>query len=115
MCMHSHADHEHEGPNRPNSPNGDHAGYQSFWRSKAAMVMIGFGIVAAFFLVSEHWAHLYGWLPFLFILACPLMHIFMHHGHGSHGDHGDHDVGGHHDHGRTDPQNKPLPDKGTQP
>ena len=31
--------------------------------------------------------HLLGALPYLFILACPLMHIFMHHGHGDHGDH----------------------------
>ncbi|HVJ40973.1 MAG TPA: DUF2933 domain-containing protein [Dongiaceae bacterium] len=75
------------------------------------MVMIGFGIVAGFFLVSEHWAHLYGWLPFLFILACPLMHIFMHHGHGGHGGHGNDD---HHDHGQTDPQGKAAPDKGAQ-
>jgi hypothetical protein len=24
----------------------------------------------------------------LLLLACPLMHIFMHHGHGGHGSHG---------------------------
>jgi hypothetical protein len=23
-------------------------------------------------------------LPFLVVLACPLMHLFMHHGHGHH-------------------------------
>jgi len=26
-------------------------------------------------------------LPLLLLLACPLMHIFMHHGHGGHGNH----------------------------
>jgi hypothetical protein len=26
-------------------------------------------------------------LPFLFLLACPLLHLFMHGGHGSHGGH----------------------------
>jgi len=26
-------------------------------------------------------------LPFLFLLACPLMHMFMHRGHGGHGGH----------------------------
>jgi hypothetical protein len=26
-------------------------------------------------------------LPFLLILACPLLHMFMHGGHGGHGDH----------------------------
>jgi hypothetical protein len=29
-----------------------------------------------------------GALPLLFLLACPLMHVFMHHGHGHH-HHGD--------------------------
>jgi Protein of unknown function (DUF2933) len=31
-------------------------------------------------------AHVFGVLPWLLILACPLMHLFMHHGH--HGGHG---------------------------
>ena len=26
-------------------------------------------------------------LPYLFLLACPLMHLFMHHGHEAHGSH----------------------------
>ena len=28
-------------------------------------------------------------LPYLFFLTCPLMHLFMHGGHGSHDQHGD--------------------------
>lgn len=32
-----------------------------------------------------HGAHLFGGLPFLLILACPLLHVFMHRGHGGHG------------------------------
>jgi hypothetical protein len=39
-----------------------------------------------FFSLTEHTAHVFGVLPYLLILACPLMHIFMHHGH--HGGHG---------------------------
>jgi len=35
-----------------------------------------------FYLLTEHQAHLFGALPFLLLLACPLMHLFMHHGHG---------------------------------
>ena len=31
----------------------------------------------------EHRVHLFGVLPYLFLLACPLMHLFMHHGRGS--------------------------------
>jgi hypothetical protein len=48
--------------------------------------MVGFLAVAGFFLWTEHRAHLFGVLPFVLILACPLMHIFHHGGHG-HGQH----------------------------
>ena len=44
--------------------------------------------VLAFYLVTEHRAHLFGALPWLLILSCPLIHIFM--GHGNHGGHGGH-------------------------
>ena len=47
-----------------------------------------FAIIAALFLISEHRAHVLGALPFLIILACPLLHRFMHGGHGEHGGHG---------------------------
>ena len=46
-----------------------------------------FVIIAALFLISEHRAHVLGALPFLFLLACPLLHLFMHGGHGGHGGH----------------------------
>ena len=52
-------------------------------------ISIVFLVVAAFFLLSEHLAHLMGALPFLLLLACLLMHLFMHHGHGAHGGHGE--------------------------
>jgi hypothetical protein len=44
----------------------------------------GFIAVAAFFLLTEHRAHVLGVLPYLLLAACPLMHLFMHHGHGGH-------------------------------
>lgn len=43
------------------------------------------GAAALAYLVIEHRPHLFGWLPYLIILACPLMHFFMHRGHGHHG------------------------------
>lgn len=46
-------------------------------------VLIGFLAVAAFFMWTEHRAHLLGALPYLLVLACPLMHLF-HHGHHRH-------------------------------
>lgn len=53
-------------------------------------IFIAFLAIAAFYLFTEHRAHLFGALPFLLLLACPLMHVFMHHGHGEHGAHGGH-------------------------
>lgn len=44
---------------------------------------LGFLGVAGFFLVTEHRAHLLGFLPFVLVLACPLMHLFHHRGHGA--------------------------------
>jgi hypothetical protein len=52
----------------------------SWWRTPIGIVTCGFLIVAGFFLLTEHTAHVFGVLPWLLILACPLMHIFMHHG-----------------------------------
>ena len=34
-----------------------------------------FGAIAAYFLLTEHRAHFFGALPFLLLLAYPLMHI----------------------------------------
>ncbi len=58
---------------------------QSFWRSSVGIVCLGFLLIGGFFLLTEHTAHVFGVLPWLLILACPLMHLFMHHGHGQHG------------------------------
>lgn len=61
----------------------------SFWRSPAGLTLLVAIAVGGFYLVTEHTAHLFGVLPYLLILACPLMHMFMHHGHGhGHGGHG---------------------------
>jgi hypothetical protein len=53
-----------------------------FFASRANMVLLGFLAIGAYFLVTEHWAHVVPFLPWLFLLACPLMHVFMHGGHG---------------------------------
>jgi hypothetical protein len=42
-------------------------------------------LVAGFYLLTEHTAHVFGTLPYLLLLVCPLMHLFMHHGQGGHG------------------------------
>ena len=50
---------------------------------------IGFCVIAALFLIYEHTMHVLGVLPYLLLLACPLMHLFMHHGHGNGAGHGE--------------------------
>lgn len=55
------------------------------FRSRMRLVLLGFLAIAAFFLFTEHRAHLLGALPYLLLLACPLMHVFGHGGHGGHG------------------------------
>jgi hypothetical protein len=58
------------------------------WHTRSGLVLLGFIGVAVFYLLTEHTAHVFGVLPYLALLACPLMHLFMHHGHGGHGAHG---------------------------
>ena len=69
---------------RPPATVGD------FLRSRTGLALIVFLGIAAFFLITEHTAHLYGFLPFALLLLCPLMHLFMHGGHGGHGSHEGH-------------------------
>ncbi len=57
-------------------------------RGKLPVVLLVLAGVLGFFLFTEHRAHLFGVLPYLLVLACPLMHLFMHHGHGGHHRHG---------------------------
>lgn len=55
--------------------------------------------VLGFLIYEGHGAHLLGALPYLLILSCPLMHIFMHGGHGGHGGH---------QHGGNEEENTPA-------
>ncbi len=60
---------------------------RSYWASRAFLVFLAFGAMATVLLWSEHRAHLLGALVWAPLLACPLMHLFMHHDHGGHGEH----------------------------
>lgn len=76
MSMHDHSEHEGQAQ-------------EGFLTSRAGLVMLGFLVVIGVLLFTEHRAHALGILVWLPLLACPLMHIFMHHGHSGHGGHGD--------------------------
>ena len=56
------------------------SGLSGWLRSRSGLVFLGFLAIAAFFLWSEHRAHLLGILPFALLLVCPLLHLF----HGGH-------------------------------
>ncbi|XKE44183.1 DUF2933 domain-containing protein [Halomonas organivorans] len=56
-------------------------GKGTFW------LLVGLALaVVGFMLWEEHKGHVLGALPWLIVLASPLMHLFMHGGHGKHGD-----------------------------
>lgn len=83
MNNHQHSAHA------PSSKHFERKSRRSYW------VFGGFAVIAGMLLAFEHRAHLSGlagWLPYLILLACPLMHIFMHGGHG-HGGHADESKG----------------------
>ena len=63
---------DHQGETRKAKP--------AFSSSQFAIVL--FIVVIGFFLWTEHRAHLFGALPYLILLLCPIIHIFMHRGHG---------------------------------
>ncbi len=48
------------------------------------LVLVAFLAVLGFFLLTEHRAHVFGVLPYLFLFACPLFHLLLHRRHGSH-------------------------------
>lgn len=59
---------------------------------RARWIFAALALVSLLLLALDHRAHLAGltnWLPYLILLACPLMHVFMHRGHGGHGAHRD--------------------------
>lgn len=74
----------------------------SFWCSKsgfAALLMIA---VAGYFLLVEHAEHVFPFLPYLFLLMCPLMHLFMH---------GNHNHGGHKHEAKQEEESSPSPEQ----
>ncbi|MDI1268088.1 MAG: DUF2933 domain-containing protein [Polaromonas sp.] len=71
-------------------------------------IFAGFAAVALFFLLAEHRAHLFGWLPFLLLGGCVLMHMF-HGGHGGHGQHRSDDTPGRRDQDAAPGEGAPKP------
>lgn len=59
--------------------------HQERWLfSRTGLVTVGVVAILGFLVYTGHSAHLLGFAPFLLLLACPLMHVFMHGGHSRH-------------------------------
>ncbi len=55
-----------------------------------SLLVIGITLTGGYFLWETYRAQLLSYVPYLILLLCPLMHIFMHRGHGGNGNHNDH-------------------------
>ena len=62
---------------------------RSFWSTPTGWAALGLIAAASYFLLMEHTQHVFQFLPFMILLLCPLMHVFMHGSHGKHEHHED--------------------------
>lgn len=62
----------------------EHNGGPSWLFSRTGIATLAVVAILGFLIYRGHSAHLLGFLPYLLILSCPLMHIFMHGGHSQH-------------------------------
>lgn len=51
--------------------------------------LVGIVAVGGYLMATGHQLHLYQALPLLLLIACPLMHLFLHRHHCGGHDHGD--------------------------
>ena len=59
------------------------------WRTVSVGTPLGWVVTLALaalgvYLFAAHTGHILSALPYLLLLVCPLMHLFMHRGHGHH-------------------------------
>lgn len=62
------------------------AGRPSFWKTPFGIVATLVAVASSVYLYVVHKDHVLALLPYAILAACPLMHMFMHRGHG-HGGH----------------------------
>jgi len=58
-------------------------------RSLTQLLLTGIFIGGGYILWQRYQEQLYVYLPYLFLLLCPLMHVFLHKGHGSRNEQGE--------------------------
>ena len=52
--------------------------YTPITKTIATLAVVAGSVVVV--LAIEHWPHVLPYVPWLLLAACPLMHVFMHHG-----------------------------------
>jgi hypothetical protein len=57
---------------------------KSVLASRTRTALVALAAVGAALIAYDHRVHVIGVLPYLLLLACPLMHLFMMHGNGGH-------------------------------
>lgn len=72
---------------QPNAADGSAEGRHPALSLRFIWIFWVFLAIGLTLLALEHRGHLVGAWPYLLLLACPLMHLFMHRGHGDHGGH----------------------------
>lgn len=77
----------------------EHERTRGRFRSLFYLTLLGSLAIAAFYLIAEHRAHIFGgqWSGAILLAAFVGLHLLMHAGHGGHGGHAGH--GGHSGHG----------------
>lgn len=69
-------------PTQDRGSSGAHEA--SRWKSPGMIAGGMLVVIAAFYALREHWNHVLGAWPYLLLLLCPLMHVFMHRSHDGH-------------------------------
>lgn len=56
----------------------------SIFSRQTWIIVAVIGVIGLVFLLRNHSTHVFSVIPYLILLLCPLMHIFMHKNHGKH-------------------------------
>lgn len=62
-----------------------HHDRQTILSHRTGKIIAWLALIGLTLVIIDHWAHVLGILPYLVLLACPLLHLF--HGHGQHHHH----------------------------
>jgi hypothetical protein len=65
-----------------NHTSSEQTSIKSFWRRPVGIALLMAILILAFYALREHGGHIFGYWPYLILLACPLIHLM--HGHGGH-------------------------------